>query len=203
MGRITTIFFDVGGILLTNGWDHVSREAAANTFGYDYEDTEARHQQHAEDFECGRLSIDKYLEQVVFAEPRSFSKEDYTDFMKKQSQPHQENLDLISALARSGKYLLATINNESLMLNEYRIKTYHLPESISLFFSSCNMGVMKPDCEIFRRTLLITRREGKNCLFVDDREENVEAAQSCGLRAAFVERPTNLPEILKEEGVSW
>lgn len=203
MNNITTLFFDVGGVLLTNGWDHISREAAALTFGYDYEAVEARHQQYAEGFECGRLSLEEYQEKVVFSEPRSFTEEEYTDFMKTQSQPHTENLEMLRVLAQSGKYLLATINNESLALNEYRIKTFQLHEFISLFFSSCYLGVMKPDCEIFQRVLRITRREGAECLFVDDRPENVEAAQSCGLQAAFVNHPTDLPQTLRNAGVNF
>nr|WKN39105.1 HAD-IA family hydrolase [Tunicatimonas sp. TK19036] len=199
--NITTLFFDVGGVLLTNGWDHVSRETAAETFGYSYEEAEARHTEQVHDFECGHISLSEYLDRVLFNEPRSFTVEEYVNFMKELSQPYTENLELLRGLAESGKYLLATINNESLELNEYRINTYRLHEFISLFFSSCNMGVMKPDCEIFRRVLRITRRQGQECLFVDDRIENVEAAQSCGLQAAFVKHPSDLPQIFKEAGI--
>ena len=203
MSHITTLFFDVGGVLLTNGWDHVAREAAALAFGYDYKAVEALHQQHVADFECGRISLKEYLKKVVFSESRSFTLEEYTDFMETQSQPHPENLTLLRTLARSGKYLLATINNESLALNAYRIKTFRLHEVISLFFSSCYMGVMKPHCEIFQRVLWMTHREGQQCLFVDDRQENVEAARSCGLQAAFVQHPSDLPELLQGAGVRF
>ncbi|MEO0332346.1 MAG: HAD-IA family hydrolase, partial [Bacteroidota bacterium] len=132
---------------------------------------------------------------------RSFSIEEYTSFMETQSQPHKESLELLRHLAKSGKYQLATINNESLALNEYRINTYRLHEFIPHFFSSCYMGVMKPDCDIFQRVLWITRQKGEQCLFVDDRQENVEAARSCGLRAAWVEKPSYLAEVLKSVGI--
>lgn len=200
MNNITTLFFDVGGVLLTNGWDHISREAAAEKFGYVYEEVEPQHQKYAEDFECGRISRQVYLDRVVFTEPRSFTPSEYVAFMKEQSQPHTENLNLLKKLAQSDDYLLATINNESLELNEYRIETYELYRYITLFFSSCYMGVMKPDCEIFRRVLNIIRRDGQHCLFVDDRPENVEAAQSCGLQAALVEKPSDLSGILRKIG---
>lgn len=203
MSAITTIFFDVGGVLLTNGWDHVSREAAAEAFGYDYETVEDRHQQHAEAFECGRISLKEYLNNVIFTQPRDFTIEEYTDFMETQSQPHSENLELLKRLAKSGKYQLATVNNESLALNEYRIKTYQLYQSIPLFFSSCYLGVMKPDCDIFQRVLWITRREGQQCLFVDDRAENIEAARSCGLQAAVVESPSELSNVLRVAGIDF
>ena len=203
MSNISTLFFDVGGVLLTNGWDHVSREAAAAAFGYNYEDAEERHQQHAEGFECGRISLEEYLNKVIFIEPRAFTPEEYVHFMETQSQPYSENLQLLSKLSRPWKYQLITINNESLALNEYRIKTYHLHDSISLFFSSCYMGVMKPDCKIFQQALWITRLKGDQCLFVDDRKENVEAAQSCGIQAAWVETPSDLPAVLSNAGISF
>ncbi len=201
MSNINTIFFDVGGVLLTNGWDHITREAAAAAFKYNYEKVEEKHQQHAENFECGRISLKEYLDQVIFTEPRSFTLEEYADFMETQSQPHPENLGLLRHLAKADKYQLATINNESLALNEYRIKTYRLYESVPHFFSSCYMGVMKPDCDIFQRVLWITHQKGEQCLFVDDRQENVEAARSCGLRAAWLEKPSNLAKVLKGAGV--
>ncbi|MEM6842618.1 MAG: HAD-IA family hydrolase [Bacteroidota bacterium] len=203
MSKITTIFFDVGGVLLTNGWDHVTRQAAAAVFQYDYEEVEEKHQQYVEAFECGRMSLKEYLDRVIFTKSCSFTVEEYTDFMETQSQPHPENLELLKRLAKSGKYQLATVNNESLALNEYRIKTYRLYESIPHFFSSCYMGVMKPDCDIFQRVLWITHQKGEHCLFVDDRQENVEAARSCGLRAAWLEKPSHLAEALKGAGIAF
>ncbi|MGD1889939.1 MAG: HAD family hydrolase [Cyclobacteriaceae bacterium] len=161
MNDITTIFFDVGGILLTNGWDHVTREAAAAAFEYDYEEAEEKHQRYVQDFERGRISLKEYLDKVIFTQPRRFTIEEYTDFMETQSQPHPENIELVRKLAEQDNYELATINNESLALDEYRIKSCKLYEFILHFFSSCYMGVMKPDCDIFQRVLWITHREGQ------------------------------------------
>ncbi len=201
MSDITTIFFDVGGILLTNGWDHMTREAAAAVFEYDYEEAEEKHQHYVQSFECGRTPLKEYLDKVIFTQPRHFTIEEYINFMETQLKPHPKNIELIRKLAKQGKYELATINNESLALNEYRIKYYKLYESIPHFFSSCYMGVMKPDCDIFQRVLWITHREGQQCLFVDDRLENVKAAQSCGLQAAVVEQPSELKNVLQAAGI--
>jgi putative hydrolase of the HAD superfamily len=202
MSDVTNIFFDVGGILLTNGWDHVTRKAAAAAFEYDYVEAEEKHQQYVEDFECGRISLKEYLDKVIFTQPRQFTVEEYTNFMETQSQPHLENIELVRKLAKENKYELATINNESLALNEYRIKSCELHEFIPHFFSSCYMGVMKPDCNIFQRVLWITHRKGQQCLFVDDRLENIEAARSCGLRAAIVKHPSELADVLQAAGIN-
>ncbi|MEM9675156.1 MAG: HAD-IA family hydrolase [Bacteroidota bacterium] len=138
---------------------------------------------------------------MIFTQPRRFTIEEYTDFIETQSQPHPENIELVRKLAEQDNYELATINNESLALSEYRIKSCKLYEFIPHFFSSCYMGVMKPDCDIFQRVLWITHREGQQCLFVDDRPENIEAARSCGLQAAVVKQPSELKNVLQAAGI--
>ena len=201
MDTITTLFFDVGGIILTNGWSHVSREQAAEHFGYNYNVSEARHQKVAQAFECGQMNLDNYLKEVVFFQDRSFSKDDFVRFMESQSQAHPTSVDVLCQLKEQNKYQLATINNESLPINLYRIHTFGLRNYFSAFFSSCFLGVTKPDCEIFQKALHITQRPGSACLFVDDREENVAAAEQCGLQAAHVPKPEDLEEVLREKGV--
>ncbi len=201
MTQITTLFFDVGGVCLTNGWDHISREQAARHFSYDYDESEEHHQSIAEDFECGRLSIEDYVKKVVFFKQRSFTAEDFMGFMKSQSKPHESSLQVLETLSQQKKYSLATVNNESLALNLYRIRTFHLDRYFTAFFSSCFMGVKKPECEIFQKALWITQRKGEECLFIDDREENIAAARTCGLQAVYLPDPKALEKTLQEKGI--
>lgn len=201
MDTITTLFFYVGGVILTNGWDHVSREQAAEHFGYDYDASEERHQSVAQAFECGQLTLDDYLKEVVFFQDRSFVKKDFVRFMESQSQPHPASMKVLHRLKEQNKYQLATINNESLHLNLYRVGTFGLSDYFSAFFSSCFLGVTKPDCEIFQKVLHVTQRPGSACLFVDDREENVAAAQQCGLQAVHLPQPGDLEDVLRERNI--
>lgn len=201
--EITTLFFDVGGVLLTNGWDHESREKAAEHFSYDYDASEERHQQVSEPFECGRMNLDDYLDETVFFQDRSFSKDEFIRFMERQSQPHQASLEVLRQLATQGKYQLATVNNESLHVNLYRIRTFHLTDYFSAFFSSCFLGVTKPECEIFQKALHITQRAGETCLFVDDREENAAAARQCGIQGVHLPRPQDLADVLRTHHISF
>ena len=137
MSRIITIFFDVGGVCLTNGWDTGARRSAARHFSLDPEELERRHQARADALERGQLSLDAYLDDVIFRRRRSFSRDAFTSFMQAQSQPHPSVLSLIRHLASGGSYKLATINNESRELNRYRIDTFRLRDIFSAFFSSC------------------------------------------------------------------
>lgn len=202
MAEITALFWDVGGVILTNGWDHDARHQAVEAFGLDQEDLETRHVQLATDLETGRLTLDEYLDRVVFWRPRLFSREAFKSFMSGRSAPHPEVLAILAVLARSGRYLMATVNNESLELNQHRIDRFELRNYFDVFFSSCFLGVTKPEAAIFRLALQLTQRHPGECVFTDDRAENVEAARGCGLHAIhYRDGAQQLREALERLGV--
>ena len=201
MTRLDTLFFDVGGVCLTNGWDTDARLAAASEFLLDVEETEDRHQALADGLERGELSLDVYLDHVVFYRERAFSRDAFRAFMRSRSQPHRASLSLIGRLASGGLYRLATINNESREMNRYRIDTFGLRTMFSAFFSSCYLGVRKPDARIYEIALDVMQAERAASLFVDDREENVAGARAVGLRALHAPEPDRLVEYRRDAGV--
>jgi putative hydrolase of the HAD superfamily len=170
-------------VILTNGWDRHSREKAAQQFGLDWDDFQERHELVVSDFDTGRLGLEAYLDRTVFAEPRPFSRESFKSFMRNQSQPYPDALAFLAEVAGSGKYVIAALNNESKELNDYRIARFDLTDYFSLFFSSCYLGVRKPDEKLYRIALEVTQRKPEECLFVDDRAVNVEVARRIGMRA--------------------
>lgn len=197
MVRKTALFFDVGGVLLTNGWDRPARRRACERFALDWDEFENRHELVVSDFELGRIGLEEYLDRTVFFEPREFARDAFIAFMWEQSQPYPEALEFITELAHSGKYLLATLNNESEALNVYRIERFHLRDSFDVFFSSCYLGARKPDEKIYRVALKVTQRNPGECWFVDDRGLNVEAARRVGMRAIQYRNVSELREQLR------
>lgn len=181
MAVITTLFWDVGGVLLTNGWPTESRQQAAAHFGFDWEDFEARHESVVGAFETGQMGLDEYLERTLFYASRSFTRSEFRNFMLDQSKPQPETLALAAQLAQSKSYLPCTLNNESLDLNLYRIRKFELRRYFTAFFSSCFLGLRKPDAAIYRKALQITQRAPEECLFIDDRPENIESAAALGM----------------------
>ncbi|MGH9477167.1 MAG: HAD family hydrolase [Terriglobales bacterium] len=176
---LSTLFFDVGGVLLTNGWDRAERARAAGHFGLVPAALEARHAPLTAPLECGAMSLDDYLAQAVFSEPRTFSHAEFVAFMHACSEPLPESLALLDELAAGGQRL-ATLNNEGRDLNEYRIERFGLRKYFSAFCSSCYLGTRKPEPEIFRRAIGILQLRPEACGFVDDREENLAAPRSLG-----------------------
>jgi len=199
---ITTVFCDIGGVLLTNGWDHDSRRLAVERFGLDPQEFAQRHDATMADFDCGRMTLDRYLDATVFHAPRPFSRDDFKAFMFAQSRPYTESLAVVRRLADSGRYLMATVNNESRELNDYRIAQFRLRELFSLFFSSCYLGVRKPDAAIYRLALDVTQRAPGECLFVDDREPNVEPARALGMTVIHYTGADQLARELERAGVT-
>jgi putative hydrolase of the HAD superfamily len=196
--RISTIFFDIGGVCLTNGWDRISREKASIKFSLDYREMEKRHTPVFKKFDKGVLSLDEYLNQVVFFRKRDFSREEFAEFMYSESRPILPTLKILRILKSDAKYHIAAINNESTELNKYRIHKFRLYKYFNCFFSSCYLGVRKPEPEIFYRTLMITHKKPGECLFIDDREENILSAQSLGLNTVLLDEPSKLKQKLKE-----
>ncbi|HLR07119.1 MAG TPA: HAD family hydrolase, partial [Pyrinomonadaceae bacterium] len=163
---ISTIFFDIGGVLLTDGWGHDSRRAAVAEFKLDWDDFADRHEEVAHLIETNRLALESYLDLVIFYRPRSFSRDEFRDFIFAQSQPKPESLEIVRQLAGLKKYFLATLNNEILELNRYRIEHFDLGKDFSVFFSSCFLGLRKPDEAIYRVALSVTQRAPDRCLFI-------------------------------------
>ena len=170
-------------------------------FGFDLDDFESRHGRMVTDLETGRLALDDYLDNTIFYQAREFTKDALKAFVFEHSQVNPDAIALIGELARSRKYLLATLNNESLELNQYRIDRFELRKYFTVFFSSCYLGVLKPDPLIYRRALQMTQRAPEECAFIDDRAGNLKPARELGIHAIQYRDARQLREELTALGV--
>jgi putative hydrolase of the HAD superfamily len=196
------VFFDLGGVLLTNGWDRHSRRHCVESFGLDHEEFRDRHEFVVDAFETGRMTIDEYLERTVFYRERDFTVGAFREGMVAESQAFPDALALAGELAASGDYLLATLNNESRELNQARIERFNLRQYFSAFFSSGFLGVKKPDQDIYRLALQITQRTPGECVFIDDRDLNLESAVIEGMHTIHYQDPSQLRHELAGLGIN-
>jgi putative hydrolase of the HAD superfamily len=199
--QITTLFWDIGGVILTNGWDRGSRKEAATTFQLDWEEFQDRHELSFPAFDAGHIKLNEYLDRTLFYRPRSFSREEFTAFMFAQSKEFVESRAILADAARTGKYFIGSINNEPFELNEYRIEAFSLRRDFQVFFSSCYLGCRKPEENIFRIALEVTQRRPENCLFIDDRPLNLESPRRLGINAIHYQSPGQLRVDLQKHGV--
>jgi putative hydrolase of the HAD superfamily len=200
--QISAIFWDVGGVLLTNAWDRVQRERALEQFKLDQEEFHDRHEMVVSSLERGKIGFDEYLDRTIFYRPRPFAREVFKDYVFSLSQPHREVLALAEELAKSGRYFMGTINNESRELNLYRIQTFGLREIFSVFVSSCFVGLRKPEEGIYRTALEITQKSPGECCFVDDRALNLECARQMGMHTIEMQDAEQLGRELRKLEVS-
>jgi putative hydrolase of the HAD superfamily len=177
---IKTAFFDIGGVLGTNGWDREHRKEASRTFGLDHEQYTRLHDEAIPAFEEGLLTLDQYLDRTVFVRPRNFTPEDFKRFMYTRSEPFPESLAVAHALARGGQVRMCIASNESDELSRYRIRLFGLREMFDTFLASCWIGVRKPAAIFYERILPIIETRADESLFVDDREENLVAPKALG-----------------------
>jgi putative hydrolase of the HAD superfamily len=180
---ISYLFFDVGGVLGTNGWDAAQRAAGVVGFGLDAREFDQRHREVVGVLETGAITLDEYLDATVFYEPRPFDREAVKAFMRAQSRPYPDVIALARGLAATGRYRLMTINNESEELNRHRLACFGLAEIFVAFYSSCWLGVAKPTRRIFELALDIAQADPARSLFIDDREQNLDPARALGMHA--------------------
>ena len=196
------ILFDVGGVLLTNGWDHCERNVVLDQFGLDRAEFEARHPKPNDAWERDLITAKEYLDATVFYEPRDFTADDFLQALFAQSVPLADGaLSILQELAASGKWMLGCLNNEAREPNEYRFQRYNLRDAFDVAFSSCYMGLRKPHKEMYRRALDILGKPAERVLFIDDRAENAQGAADAGMKAIRFEGAEQLRRDLETLGV--
>lgn len=201
MSDITTLFWDIGGVILTNGWDHHSRRDAIAKFNLDEADFRDRHDLSFPAFDAGNISLTEYLDRTVFYRQRPFTREEFIAFMYEQSKEYRESRAILDGVTKSGRYFIGAINNEPTELNQYRIEKFDLRRNFQVFFSSCYVHLRKPEEMIFRVALAVTQRAPERCLFIDDRPLNLESPRRLGMSAIHYQNPEQLRTDLRKHGV--
>ena len=191
----THVFFDIGGVLGSNGWDREQRSHAAEHFGLDPE-FERRHEELVGEWEIGRVTLEEYLNSAVFFTPRAFTPETFKAFMLNESRPNPESIAIARELAAKGQVELFTLNNESAELNQHRIHAFGLTDIFSAFLTSCWLGIRKPYRAIFERALGIVQAAPENVLLIDDREQNIVPARQLGFLTHHYQNPAALRDAL-------
>ena len=194
---IKVVFLDVGGVLLSNGWGHESRQKAAEVFGLDYSELDTLHHFIYNVFEMGKISLDDYLDTVVFHEPRDFSREEFKTFMYGASKELPDLLAWLKSWSNVCGFRIFSINNESREINDFRIEKFGLQEVFDGFFTSCHVGMRKPDPGIFNIALDIAQVKPEHSVYFDDREMLVKAAGKMGINSFHHKKAEETIKILK------
>ncbi len=204
MPTIRALFWDVGGVLLSNAWDHTQRAQALKHFQMeeDEEEFHNRHEMVVSSFERGKITLDEYLDRTVFYRPRPFTREAFREYMSSLSQPFADIVQFAQSLSNSGKYFMGTINNESRELNYYRIEKFGFRKIFRVFFSSCFVGLRKPESGIYRLALEVTQIPAEECCFIDDRALNLECAAKLGMHTIEMRTIEQLKGDLQKLGVT-
>jgi putative hydrolase of the HAD superfamily len=196
------LFFDIGGVLLSNGWGHESRILAAEKFGLNYKEMDQLHNFIFNVYEIGSVNLDQYLDTVIFNHPRDFVREDFKEFMYSQSVELPGMLAWLKEWKKDCGFRIISINNEGKELNDYRVQKFKLHTCFDAFISSCEVGMRKPDPSIFKLAMGIAQATPSQCVYFDDRIMFSNMAKTLGLRAfqhTSFESTKEILEDLKKE----
>ncbi len=199
---IRALFWDIGGVLLSNAWDRTERAEALQHFNLEPDEFHSRHEMLVSSFERGKITLDEYLDRTIFYRERPFTPQAFRDYMLGLSKPFPENLQFAQSLHDSGKYFMSTINNEARELNYYRMEKFELRKIFRLFISSCFVGLRKPERDIYRLALETTQVPAEECCFIDDRALNLECAAKLGMHTIQIQSLEQLKADLAKLQVS-
>ena len=180
---ITCVFLDIGGVLLTNGWDHHARKRAATNFKLELAEMEDRHHLTFDTYEEGKLTLEEYLGRVVFYQKRPFTRAQFRRFMFAQSKPYPEMIELVAQLKARHGLEIVVVSNEARELNVHRIRKFKLDRVVDSFVSSCFVHIRKPDADMFRLALDISQAPARQVVYIENTPMFVQVAEGLGIRS--------------------
>jgi putative hydrolase of the HAD superfamily len=180
---ITTLFLDIGGVLLTDGWDHHARKRAAKNFKLAWAEMEDRHHLTFDTYEEGKLTLEEYLDRVVFHQKRPFTRAQFRHFMFAQSKPYPQMIELVRKLKGTYGLKIVVVNNEARELNSHRIRKFKLDGFVDSFISSCFVHLRKPDADVFQLALDIAQAPARQVVYIENTPMFVQIAEGLGIRS--------------------
>ncbi len=199
---ITTLFLDIGGVLLTNGWGRESRRKVAAELNLDFAEIDERHHLTFDTYEEGKLSLDEYLQRVIFYEKRPFTAESFKQIMFVQSHPFTDMLAFMADLKKRHQLKIAAVSNEGRELTEYRIRQFNLDSLIDIFIVSSFVHIRKPDADIYRLALDVAQAKPEEAVYIDDRAMLVDVACSLGIHGIHHTSHANTQDALAQLGLT-
>ena len=182
---VKALFLDIGGVFLTNGWDHNSRARGAERFSFPYAEMSRRHDLTFGTYEEGKITLEEYLDRVVFFKERPFTVDEFRDFMFSQSKVLPDMMELVHRLKLRYKLKTIAVSNEGRELNDYRIRKFGLTDVIDFFCSSCYIGMRKPDADIYRLALDMAGVRASEVVYLENTEMFADVARGLGVPTIF------------------
>ena len=194
---IKALFLDIGGVLLTNGWGHESRKLAAEKYGLDLKDIEQRHELVFDAHELDKITLDEYLNMIIFYRERTFSIEGFKDFIFEQSKALDGHIHFFKEIKRKYQLKVIAVSNEGRELNEYRINKFRLDTLFDAYVSSCYVHMHKPDIDMLRMACDISHVPPEQALYVDDNSIMAGLANVFGLQSLHFQGLDSAKKFLK------
>ncbi len=196
------LFVDVGGVLLTNGWDHRARRRAVSQFKLEWNEFESRHGLFVEPYELGLIGLEEYLNGVVFYQKRDFSRSSFRNFIFAQSKSHLKMMELIVQLKAIHGLKIVVVSNEGREVNAYRIRKFKLAGLVDFFISSCFVHLRKPDVNIYKMALDTAQISPEKIVYIENTPLFDKVAEGLGIKSIFHKNYQSTRACLSSWGLS-
>jgi epoxide hydrolase-like predicted phosphatase len=199
--NIQAIIFDVGGVLIRTA-DRASRRNLEKRLGLAEWESEkiVFNSEMGKKAQRGELTNDDLWDAV--AKQLSLSPQALTQFKREfwgGDVLDEALVDLIRRL--KGRYQTAIISNATDALRRELHDRHGIADAFDLIVVSAEEKVMKPDPEIYRRTLDRLGRKAAESVFIDDFAENIAAARSLGMHVIHFNPSVNLSAEFEKLGI--
>ena len=197
---IDTVIFDAGNVLVKI---HPNRASAslARLFGVSIDEMHEIlfRSEHLHAFELGRITEGEMCDRLKAATQTNPPDEAIMSAACDMFAP----IDDIGKIIRSLKdacVKLAILSNTNVWHWRYLQQHYPVVNLIDQQILSFEVGLAKPQKEIYLKALDKVNATASQCLFFDDLEENVQAANDCGIEAYQIQNSVQIRNILCHKG---
>ena len=196
-GPLTTLFCDVGGVLIENPWISVSKELGSK-YRVARRVVFSELTRLSKPLDRNQLTLYAFNQQLSESLARPIP---YAYFEGLLLGPSLRKIpivwDAVRELKDSAGLSIIALSNMSELVWESLQRKYDIQSLFDDAILSFRHGVIKPDPRIFELALGEARSSPEECLLLDDSKENIRAAKSLGLRTRHVSHPKETARFLR------
>ncbi|UCC38228.1 MAG: HAD family phosphatase [Candidatus Aminicenantes bacterium] len=159
------------------------------------------HMNLIETFDCGRITPVEFYNRVVRNLKARIDHDTFYSIYNDVFSPNPPVLKIMEKLKRN--YRLVLFSNTDIMRYSFIKEKFPGIQIFDEYVLSYEVGFMKPHPQIYLEALKKARAKAEDCVFIDDREENIEVAVRLGINVIHFMPQTDLESDLREMGLSF
>ena len=197
---IKAILFDLGGVLVSDVFTILDVQMAKEA-GVSPKDIYSIRRNHWTEYELGKISGVEFMGRILRALDLRLDPAEMLTKTFSLIKADKKIVDLVAKIKACGKFKLGVLSNNSKEWSQYSKDVLGLGKYFDSWVVSCDLGIKKNQKEIYIAAAKSLRLAPEECLFIDNKESNVEGAKLVGMKALHFSGKPKLLAQLKEIGI--